>query len=178
MSVSKITNRYAKSLFDLAREKNILELVVEDARGFIEIAKNRKFSLLLKSPIIHAEKKWEVFEKIFGGKVHKETLNFFGLVIRKGRENILPQMMIDVVDDYNRLKGITTVTLTSATELSQKEFDRIATWLKQSKLATENVEFIKKIDPAIGGGFIIEIGDKLYDASIAGKIKKLKKELI
>jgi F-type H+-transporting ATPase subunit delta len=178
MSVSKISNRYAKSLIDLAREKNILEDIIEDVTGFLQAADNKDFVLFLKSPIINGDKKEKVFEELFGKKVHQETMAFFKMVIKKGRENILPQILNRVLEAYKEMKGITTVTITSATELTVEEFDRISNKLTEAKLASDNVEFIKKIDSSIIGGFIIEIGDKLYDASIAGKMKKLKKELI
>jgi F-type H+-transporting ATPase subunit delta len=139
---------------------------------------NRDFAVFLKSPIIHVEKKMEVFNALFEGKVEGETLNFYQLVVQKGREKVLPLIMQHVIEEYKKMKGITTVTITSASEMSEKEFDRISDKLRKSGMASENVEYIQKIDPAIIGGFVIEIGDKLYDASVAGKLKKLRKELI
>jgi len=178
MSVSKIANRYAKSLIDLGKERGVLETIITDVSAFIEMAGNRDFTLFLKSPIIKSDKKLLVFDELFKGKVHDESMAFFRMVIKKGRENILVEILKNVLAKYKEMKGVTTVVLTSATELSDDEFNKISDKLKATSLASDNVEFIKKIDPTIVGGFIIEIGDKLYDASIAGKMKKIKKELI
>lgn len=178
MSVTKIANRYAKSLIDLSVEKKVLDEVVSDIKGFQELAGNRDFMLFLRSPIIHSDKKISVFEELFGGKVHPELMDFFRLVVRKGRENILPEILEVVEDKYNKIKGVTKVYLTSAVALSDSDFDKISEKLKKTSLATDQVEFIKKVDPAHIGGFIIEIGDNRYDASIAGKMNKLRHQLI
>lgn len=178
MSVTKISNRYAKSLIDLCKKQGIMEPVIEDTKAFLELTRNREFELFLKSPIIESDKKLKVFEKLLGSKVNIELLGFFKMVIRKGRENILPEIMNVVLDQYNLMKGVTKIFITSASELSQKELERISAKLKESKLATDKLEFVRKIDPTLIGGFVLEIGDKLYDASIAGKIKKVKKQLI
>jgi F-type H+-transporting ATPase subunit delta len=178
MSVSKISKRYAKSLVDLSRNKKNLDEVVGDVKSFLNLAGNREFKVFLKSPIIHAEKKSAVFNEMFKGKIQEDLLNFFHMVIKKGRENILMEILEVVVDMYNELKGVTKVVITSAVKLSDKEFDKISAKLKNTSLASENVEFEEKVDPALIGGFIIQVGDKRYDASIAGKLKKLNQELI
>jgi F-type H+-transporting ATPase subunit delta len=178
MSVAKIANRYAKSLIDLSVDKNVLDEVVRDTRGFLELTANKDFGVFLKSPIIHADKKIEVLVELLGGKVRPELLDFFKMVVRKGREGILPDILTVVEDKYNEMKGVTRVVITSAVELSDSEFERIAAKLKKTSLVSANIEFIKKINPALMGGFVIEIGDKRYDASVAGKMKKLRNQLI
>ena len=67
MSVSRISSRYAKSLLDLARERNELDTVLKDIESFNEATKNRDFFLLLKSPIVKTDKKLAIFKAIFEG---------------------------------------------------------------------------------------------------------------
>ena len=177
MSVSKIANRYAKSFIDLGKEKNQLDELISDLKSFLEMTANKDFSVFLKSPIINADKKLNVFNAMFEDKVHEETMAFFRMVVRKGRENILPQIIQNVLDRYNQRLGITKVNITSASQLSENEINKITEKLKKSSLVIDRIEFVKNIDPALLGGFIIEIGDKLIDASIAGKMKKIRKEL-
>ena len=178
MSVSKIADRYAKSLLDLVEKQAAMEVIIEDVKGFIKLSANLEFASFLKSPIIHAEKKLEVFEKMLGGKVHPELMNFFQLVIRKGRENILPDILQVVLDRHRKMMGLTTVGITSAVKLTEGELKRIAEKLKMTELVDQQVEYVQRIDPKILGGFIIEIGDKRYDASVAGKVRKIRKQLI
>jgi F-type H+-transporting ATPase subunit delta len=178
MSVSKISNRYAKSLLNLCKEKNILEEVVGDVSAFLEMTENRDFELFLRSPIIQSDKKLAVFQELLGGNVNAEMMDFLKMVVRKGRENILPEILEVFLSKYNELKGVTNVVLTSAVELSETEVEKIAAKLKNTSLTSDNVAFTKKVDPALIGGFIIEIDDKRYDASIAGKMQKMKNQLI
>jgi F-type H+-transporting ATPase subunit delta len=177
MSVSKISNRYAKSLIDFSREKGILDVIIEDVKAFLKMTENKDFSLFLRSPIIHADKKLDVFEELVGSAVQTELMDFFKMVIRKGRENILPEILDVVLEKYNEMRGVTTAVITSAVALSEREVQKIAGKLKNTALAGEKIEFIHKIDPALIGGFIIEVGDKRYDASIVGKMKKMKNQL-
>lgn len=178
MSVSKIANRYAKSFIDLGKERNVLDALILDVKSFLEMTENRDFLLFLKSPIINAEKKLKVFNAMLEGKVKEETMAFFQLVVKKGRESILPQILHNVLDRYNDMQGVTKVHVTSASELSEDDFKKISDKLKKSSLVKERIEFVKNIDSSLVGGFIIEIDDKLLDASIAGKMNKIRKQLI
>ena len=178
MSVSKIAGRYAKSLIDLGRERQAMDAIVADIGHFLEMSQQRDFNMFLKSPIINADKKWKVFIALLSGKVHPGLMDFFRMVIYKGRENILPEILRVVVQKHKEMIGMTTVVITSAVALEDKVLDRITEKLKKAKLVDRQVEYIRKIDPDVIGGFVIEIGDLRYDASIAGKVRKIHKELI
>ena len=69
MSSYRIASRYAKSLIDLATEQGKLDKVVEDMTYFAEVSKLRDVAVLLKSPIIKADKKGKVLKAVFGGKM-------------------------------------------------------------------------------------------------------------
>jgi len=99
-------------------------------------------------------------------------------VIQKNRENILPEIIDRVIAMYKEMKGITMVRLISASEMNEQALARIDEKLKKAGLVANVAEFELEVDPSLIGGFVIEIDDKLYDASVAGKMKKLSKELI
>ncbi|MFZ1751929.1 MAG: F0F1 ATP synthase subunit delta, partial [Saprospiraceae bacterium] len=100
MSVSRISGRYAKSLIDLSLERNELEVIKKDMEYFAQAIKNRDLYLLLKSPIINADKKLSIFKQIFDGKVNKTTMAFFEIIIKKGREMYLPEITVDFNNQY------------------------------------------------------------------------------
>jgi F-type H+-transporting ATPase subunit delta len=77
MSVIRIASRYAKSLIDLAVEQDKLERVLEDVKTFQKAVSNREFYLLLKSPIINATKKQQIFKALFGDKFDENDQRFF-----------------------------------------------------------------------------------------------------
>lgn len=176
MSVSRISSRYAKSLLDLARERNELDTVLKDIEFFNEVTKNRDFYLLLKSPIVKTEKKLAIFKVIFEGKFSKTTSAFFDIILRKGREMYMPEIAADFIGQYKDLHRISTVILTTAAPLNEASLNDIKEKLLASNITMDKLDIVTKIDPSIIGGFTIEVGDKLYDASVIHKLDKLKKE--
>ncbi|MBK9151277.1 MAG: ATP synthase F1 subunit delta [Saprospiraceae bacterium] len=176
MSISRISARYAKSLIDLATERNALETVVDDIRSFNEIVKNRDFYLLLKSPIINTTKKLSIFKSLFEGKVNPITYAFFDIIIRKGREMYLPEISSEFMAQYKQMKNISSVTLTTASPLQDATVNQIKARLSDAIHGT--IELTTKVNPDLIGGFVIETGDRRYDASVAHQLDKIKKEFI
>ena len=175
MSVIRIASRYAKSIIDLAAERGELEEVLSDMQGMQEAVKNRDLYLLFKSPIIKSDKKRAVFNAIFDGKISKLSSEFFNIIMRKGREQFIPEIATDFIRQYKENSHITTIQLTTAHEIDQSILDGIETKLLASNVTDKKVEIENKVDESIVGGYILEIGDKLYDDSVKGKLDKLKK---
>jgi F-type H+-transporting ATPase subunit delta len=176
MSVNRISSRYAKSLIDLALERNELEAVVKDIEVFNKVAENKDFSMLLKSPIINTTKKQAIFSAVLDGKIGKTTASFFDIILRKGRESVLTDISAAFMAQYKQLKKISTATLTTASPLNEATLADIKAKLLASNITMDQLELKTKVDPNIIGGFVIEVGDKLYDASVQHKLDQLKKE--
>lgn len=176
MSVTRIASRYAKSLIDLANERGELETVVEDMRQFKEATDNRDLFLMLKSPIINGAKKQQVFEALFKGKLSELVYSFLMIVVKKGREMHLPEMGVEFMEQYKKLKHITTVKLITATALSAETISKIKQRLVASEATDDHVELEIEVNPDILGGFVLDFGDQLYDASVAHQLEALKKE--
>jgi F-type H+-transporting ATPase subunit delta len=176
MSVLRIAGRYAKSLIDLAEERGKLEEVHNDVLLFNEVAQNRDFALLLKSPIIHADKKQSIFNAIFGGKISDVTEAFFRILLTKGREAHLLEIGKEFIELYKHKKEITTVKLVTAKPISAEMVASITQRLELDKGLYNNIELETAVDPELIGGFTIEFNSKRFDASIAHKIDLLRKE--
>ena len=69
----------------------------------------------------------------------------------------------------------TTVKVTTATPLSTEAIEAIRKQLVASSDTLTNVDIEVKLDPSLIGGYVVEFGDKLYDASVAHKLEVLKK---
>jgi len=176
MSVIRIASRYAKSLIDLAEEQGQLDNVLEDIKSFQAAAKNRDLHLLLKSPIINVSKKHQVFSALFDGKFTELTTAFFKIILNKGRETYLPEIADEFIVQYKKLKHISSVKLTTATALSAETVSKIKQKLVGSDATDDHVELETAVDPDLLGGFVLQFGDRLYDASVAHKLEQLKKE--
>ncbi len=176
MSVQRIASRYAKSLIDLAQERGKLERILEDVESFQQVAKNRDFLLMLRSPVVKADTKEKVFNQLFKGKYDEMTMAFLQILLRKGREAQLADIAGEYIAQYKAIKHISTVNLVTASKLSDEAVKSIHDKLLASTSTDKNVELLTKVDESLIGGFIIEFEDKLYDASVAHKLSKMKKD--
>ncbi len=172
MSASTIADRYAKSLMDTCVEQNKLDVIYNDIKGFKGTLDNQDLSMMLKSPIINAEMKWNALNAVYSGKVDELTLNFIKLVVKKGREAYLPTMCDAFINQYREKKNIASAKLITATKLTEEKLNSIKASLN---LQASSLEIEEEIDESLIGGFIIEMGDKRYDASVKHKLNKLRK---
>jgi len=176
MAGERAAVRYAKSLIDIGIDKNVLEDLNKDMSSLKEALSNRDLYLLVKSPIINGDKKLAIFKQIFGDSASEVTMTFYQLVMKKGREVILPEVATAFIDQYKKLKHITAVKLTTATPLNEATLKEIKDALLGSSHTDEKVQIETVVDPDIIGGFVVEMGDKLYDASVAYKLDQIKRK--
>lgn len=176
MQNPRVATRYAKSLLDLAVEKGELEQVHSDMMYLQALAKNsRDFLNLLRSPVIKAETKTRALQAVTEGKISAMTLSFMNLLIHKTREANLPEVITAFIEQYKKHKHINTVTLTTAVPVSDAVKDSIIAQVKKTS-NLENIELDAVVDPAIIGGFVLQAGDKLVDASVAYDLKTISRQ--
>ncbi|MFC4213285.1 ATP synthase F1 subunit delta [Pedobacter lithocola] len=176
MSEIKVASRYAKSLIDLAVENNGLAESYNDMVLFEKVVNETpELEAILKNPIVPLDKKTGILNGIFADKVGKLTIAFFKIVVNKGRSAILYATAKQVIQQYNQIKGIVTADVTTATALSAEAKEQIIAIVKR-ELGANEVIVKEKINEKLIGGFILKVGDKQFDASIASGLSKLKKE--
>jgi len=172
----RLASRYAKSLIDLAIEKGRLEQVFADMQWLQGVCKsNRDFVNMLRSPIIKADSKKKIIAAVTNGKVSEITSGFNSLLTTKGRENSLPEIIAAFIKAYKEHKDIQTIKLTTASPVSDMVKKAIVEQVKKSA-AIKNVELEEKVDAELIGGFVLQIGDQLVDASIAYDLKAITRQ--
>ncbi|MEO8711302.1 MAG: ATP synthase F1 subunit delta [Parafilimonas sp.] len=172
----RLATRYAKSLIDLSVERDQLETVYNDMRFMQQVTKmSREFVNLLRSPIVNADKKRAVIDAITKNRISQITDVFIKLLITKGRESNMPEIIAAFIDQYNKIKGIHKVKLTTATSIGDDLKNAIIFKLKnEAKL--ENVELDTKVDDKLIGGFVLEFNNNLVDASVLRDLKDISKQ--
>lgn len=170
---SRAASRYAKSLIGLAIEQNVLDQVHADMQLFTKVCQeNKAFVLMLRNPVIRHDKKRNILESLFKGKVHPLTMAILDIITHKNREPLLPAIAQQFHSQFNEYKSIGGATVTTAVPLDNElraEFQKIAKQLTDRK----QVQIVEKIDPNMIGGFILKVGDRQIDASIKSKLKAL-----
>jgi len=177
MDESAISVRYAKAVFNLGQEQNMLSLLKNDMELISEACKQSKeFNQLLSSPVIQVSKKISLFRQIFSHSVIAVTMNLLELLAKNKREIFLESICRNVLAMIRKEKNIKTAVITTAKELDQENLRQIIKILEK-ELGAE-VELTEKVNQKIIGGLILSIDDKQYDASVATRIKKIRQELI
>jgi F-type H+-transporting ATPase subunit delta len=172
----RLAGRYAKSILDLAIERDQLDAVYHDMEFLQDICEsNRDFVNFLRSPIVKADKKQKTLTAITGGQVGELTSAFIRLITAKGREPLLPEITVAFIEQYKVYKDIHIVRLVTAFPASEALRTEITAKVK-SALKMEHIELNAVVEPEIIGGFILEIGDKLVDASVAYDLRLIRKE--
>lgn len=175
MSELTVGARYAKSLIDLAQEQNILEQVKGDMELFIDVVKhNHELFAVLRNPIISHDKKVKILDAIFGGKVSAATVGFFKIMISKSRGEVLYYTAQEFINQYNTKNNIIKAQVVSATPLSEDNKKEI-TAIVHAEVGG-NIILETKVNPDLIGGFVLTVGDRQIDTSIANSLKKLKTE--
>ena len=178
MSLHKIYSRYAKSLIEISKEQDSLDKTIEDARLFREVLKVKEFRNLLKNPVFKPGTKIKIFESIFKDKVSDIFYKFLILVIKKGRESLLPGIIDEILYQYKKMLHITDIFLTTAIPMPGDFLEKLKKHLLESSITEEDVDITSKVDKNIIGGFIIKVEDNLLDASVKTKLKKIEKSII
>lgn len=174
----RLAGRYAKSLLGLALEKDQLETVYNDILLLKDLcSQSRDFVNLLRSPIIKADKKVAILKAVTDGKISELTAAFNNLLVNKGRESYLPEIITAFIEQYKQYKGIYTIKLTTASPVSEELKKQIITKV-QTQTAMKQVELETAVKEDLIGGFVLELGDTLVDASIAYDLNKIKSQFL
>jgi F-type H+-transporting ATPase subunit delta len=178
MANARLADRYAKSLVDLATEKGQLETAYADMKYVRAVCEaSAEFVNLLKSPIVNADQKNKILQAVTAGKVSELTNAFSVLLVKKGREAALPEIADAFINQYNAIKGIHKVTLTTAIEVSADLQKAIEEKVKQANNFAI-VELTTKTDASLIGGFVLEFNNNLVDASVARDLRDIKKHFL
>jgi F-type H+-transporting ATPase subunit delta len=179
MQNPRLATRYAKSLLDLAVERNSVEDTLKDMQLLNSICEqSHDFVVMLRSPVISGDKKLNVVKKLLEGRnVSQLTQVFVNLLVSKGRESNLPEIAQTFQTQYNTLKNIRTVKLTTAAPITDGFKSTI-----QNKIAgfmpSDSIDLKMVVDEKLIGGFVIEVEDKLYDASVRKSLTDFKNKVI
>ena len=173
-----IARRYAQALFLAARKKDAVDRVAQDLAGVnkADAAMGDRLRLFLEAPQVPTDQKIEVVEKGLGPSVHRLVIEFFKLIINKKRLF----RMRDIAEEFGRLveehQGIVRARVTSAVPLTDSELTALVASLEQS--LSKKVKVDAHVDPAILGGLVVKVGDRIADQSVTTLLAELREQLL
>ncbi|MDR0894183.1 MAG: F0F1 ATP synthase subunit delta [Prevotellaceae bacterium] len=179
MDIGIISSRYAKALMQYALSTSTEARLYDEVRS-LERSFRRHSNLreALSNPILGIKEKMQLLTvaTVGSGELSRELGRFFALVLRNRREQYLQYICISFLNLYRNRHHIATVKLITAVPPQRTVWERIRK--KARKLLHADIELHTEVDPAIEGGFIVELNDYRLDASIATQLKRVKKQLI
>lgn len=172
--MSRAAIRYAKAILETAVSAGKTVQVNDDMKSIVDsVSGSQELSEFLSSPIISSEVKMNALSEVFAN-VQSETKMLFKLLQENKRFEILEPIASQFNRLFDEMNGVEVAKVTTAfpitPELETKVLAKIAE-ISNKKITIENI-----VDPSIIGGFVLRIGDKQYNASVANRLQELKRE--
>jgi ATP synthase F1 delta subunit len=166
---------YARALYEAAKDQDKLDAVREELGDFVEAQRQvPELRELLRNPQLDQRLKASALEELLGGD-EELVRNFLLLLAEKNRAGEIDE----IAREFDRLvaeaEGILDVELTTAVELSDEETREVITQIE--KASGRKVEATQRVDPGLIGGLVLQAGSLRLDASVRGRLDRLRQEL-
>jgi len=167
--------RYAEAAFQVALADDQLDRWKEDLATAAEIFGRPDVAPTVDNPAVPLAKRQEIIRQLLGTRISAQALRLVALLVERGRVNALPKLS----EDYDRLlnahRGVVEATVTSAVPLTADETAEIRS--RVEAMAGSAVELRTEVNPDLLGGLTIQVRDRLLDASIRGRLERLRDQL-
>lgn len=174
---SEIASRYAKAFFRVSNDSNQLEAHAKSLEAISPLLQHSsKFLHWMASPQIAPNKKKEMVENKLGSVCDRQLLDFFLLLLNKGRFQELPAIAKEFQRLVAKKLGILNVRLITTVPIDELAKEKLAAKL-QEKFGLKPRIF-QEIDASLIGGAVVAIGSQVIDNSVKGRLLRLKKHLL
>jgi F-type H+-transporting ATPase subunit delta len=171
---SNVGGRYAQARFDLASETKQIAAVEADLKSLkAALRDSDDLRVLVGSPAFSAEDKGKGLVAIaVKAKFNITTIKFLGLLATNGRASCLASVITGFEALAAKARGAVSAQVTTAIALSAAQSKGLAAALRQALGKDPEIE--TRVDPAILGGIKVQVGSRLFDASLKSKLDSLK----
>lgn len=168
--------RYAKAILERAKEQNSLEQASKDMLLVAQtIGSNSELYSFITNQVVSSEVKLSALLEVFV-QIGEDAKLLLRLLAENKRLDILSNVAEAFNKLYNDLSGVEVVKVTTAIALTPELETKVLA--KAKEFTSKSIVIENVIDPSIIGGFILRVGDKQYNASVANRLTSLKRELV
>ncbi|OGO57159.1 MAG: ATP synthase F1 subunit delta [Chloroflexi bacterium RBG_16_72_14] len=167
--------RYAEAAFEVALRDGELDGWRDDLALAADILGRPEVAPIVASPAVPLAQRLGVVSQLLERRVRPGALRLASLLVSRGRVAILPRVAEDFVRQLNAHRGVIMATVSSAVPLTADETAAIRS--RVEAMAGAAVELRTKVDPGLLGGITIQVRDRLLDASIRGRLERLRDQL-
>ncbi len=176
MTAGVIARRYAQALYKLADAQGAVEEVRRDIQQLAKMLRQDELKDLMHTPLIPTARKKALFKEVFGEALHPLTMRFVEFVMDKKREALLGEICVAFEESYRAYHNIVPARIVTAVELDAPMREKLQQALK-GIFPEGELEMDAVVDPSIIGGFVLQVSDKLYDASVLGTLERMRQKL-
>ncbi|MEE1073074.1 MAG: ATP synthase F1 subunit delta [Cellulosilyticum sp.] len=171
-----VVKRYATALFDLAASEGAMAKYEEEVKVIVKALHDEPdFMAVLQDHKVTREDKISIVENIFTDKVSTPIVGLLVLLVNKGRQAEILNVLEAFLDMVKAESGIIKAVVTSAIPLKEAQLEALREKLEASTKSKIELETI--VDSSIIAGLVVRVGDKVVDASYKGEMQTLKKQL-
>ncbi|MCI6869062.1 MAG: ATP synthase F1 subunit delta [Lachnospiraceae bacterium] len=173
-----VAGTYGDALFDFAMEENQIDSLMDEILTVQAVLEeNKGLEKILVHPEIPKQKKLQVIEDVFKGRISDALTGFLRIVVTKGRYKNLPDIFAYFIARVKEYKKIGVAEVISAIPLSGEQKEKIEKKLLDTT-HYETMEIEYKVDEKKIGGLMIRIGDRVVDSTIQSKLNLLTGSLL
>jgi len=177
MTVNTYARRYSQAIFRMALQEKDLNRWQTDLRKVATLLKDSALAALIANPKITGEEKSKTLAQRLG-EINPLVIKLVLLLAAKGKVAAIDDIAEEyqaLVDNYRGIEGTEIAEITTAIPLDDADKLKIAQRI--TEIVGKPVQLRPKVDPAVIGGIIIRVGDKLIDGSLRSKLAALRKDL-
>ncbi len=167
--------RYAEAAFEVALRDDRLDRWRDDLALATDILGRPEVAPIVHSPAVPLAQRQDLVSGLLGTRIQPEALRLVGLLIARGRVSVLARVSEEFVRLLNAHRGVVMATATSAVPLTADETAAIRD--RVEAMAGSAVDLRTEVDPSLIGGITIQVRDQLLDASIRGRLERLRDQL-
>jgi|BarGraIncu00222A_1022003.scaffolds.fasta_scaffold19529_4 F-type H+-transporting ATPase subunit delta len=168
--------RYAEAAFELAARDNAVDAWQRDLTFAAELAKDERVARAADNPAVPVAERRKMVRQLLASRVSPLALNLGLLLAERGRFSVLPDVSAEYDALVRKSRGIIAATVTTPGPLSEPELAAVKKRVEQ--LAGAHVELSTATDPSLLGGLRVRIGDLQIDASVSGRLERLRARLV
>jgi F-type H+-transporting ATPase subunit delta len=171
--LNSLATPYAEALLQVAESRQETDTVAAQARELLVLwHSSAQLREAMASPVLEPEAKKAALAALFDGQVTASVQNLLKLLADRQRIAVLDAVLERFLELYRELRQITLAKVSSATPLSDEQQAQLNQKV-QAIAGTQAVEFELSVDPALIGGFVVNLGSQVIDASLAGQVRRL-----
>ena len=173
---STAARRYAEAAFEIGLRDDSLDAWASGLATAAQLLSNEQVAGIVDNPAIPVVSRTEVVDRLLARRVPEPVLNLVRLLVRRGRIDLLPVVAAEYQRLLNRRRGVVEAVVTSAAPLTPDETAALRARL--AEMTGGDVALDVRVDEGLIGGLTVRVGDQLVDASVRGRLERLRAQLV